>query len=113
MPFISTKTNVEISAENREILKSRMGEAIQCLGKSESWLMLSFEDKLDMYFKGVCTSPMAFVDVSVFGCSTDEGCEKMTKELCSIFQDVLGIAPDQFYVKYSGTNQWGWNNSNF
>ncbi len=113
MPFINTNTNVKITNEKREILKSKLGSAIELLGKSESWLMLSFEDECEMYFKGENDSPMAFVDVSVFGKSTDEGCENMTRELCRIFNEVLGISPDKLYVKYSGTNQWGWNNMNF
>lgn len=113
MPFINTNTNVQISAEKREALKSKLGEAITILGKSEDWLMLSFEDNCDMYFKGDSTSPMAFVDVSVFGSSTDDACQKMTKEVCSIYNDVLGIPADKMYVKYSGSTQWGWNNMNF
>lgn len=113
MPFIKTNTNVEISTEKRDILKAELGKAIECLGKSENWLMLSFEDHCDMYFKGDASQPMAFVDVSVFGQSTDEGCRKMTEKVCTVFGDVLGISPDMIYVKYSGTNQWGWNNMNF
>lgn len=113
MPFINTNTNVKISAEKRDILKSKLGQAITNLGKSEDWLMLSFEDECDMYFKGDSSSPMAFVDIAVFGKSTDAGCEKMTRDICSIYNEVLGISPDKLYVKYSGTDQWGWNNMNF
>lgn len=113
MPFINTNTNVAVSNEQREQLKTELGKAIECVGKSESWLMLSFEDNCKMYFKGDSSSPMAFVDISVFGRSTDEGCEKMTKELCRIYSEILGISPDKLYIKYSGTTQWGWNNMNF
>lgn len=113
MPFINVNTNVKISDSQREQLKLSLGKAIECVGKSENWLMLSFEDDCKMYFKGESDFPMAFVDVSVFGKSSDDGCENMTKELCSIFNDILGILPDKLYVKYSGTTQWGWNNMNF
>lgn len=113
MPFINTNTNVKISDEKRKILKSKLGSAIELLGKSENWLMLSFDDECQMYFKGEDNFPMAFVDISVFGKSEDDACENMTRELCRIFNEVLGISPDKLYVKYSGTNQWGWNNMNF
>ena len=75
--------------------------------------MLNFEDDCKMYFKGESSSPIAFVDVSVFGKSTSEGCENMTKEVCSVLNRVLAIPADKVYVKYSGTTQWGWNNMNF
>lgn len=113
MPFINTNTNIEISPEKREVLKSKLGKAISIMGKSENWLMLSFEDKCSMYFQGDDNSPMAFVDLSVFGNATDENCERMTKELCKIYNEVLGISPDKLYVKYSSSSQWGWNNMNF
>lgn len=113
MPFINTKTNVKITDADRETLKSEFGKAIELVGKSESWLMLNFEDDCKMYFKGESSSSIAFVDVSVFGKSTDEGCENMTKEICSVLNKVLSIPADKVYVKYSGTTQWGWNNMNF
>lgn len=113
MPFINTTTNVKITEEKRELLKFQLGEAIGLLGKTENWLMLSFEDEKKMFFKGKDSSPMAFVDISVFGDSADEQCEKMTKEICRVFNDTLGISPDMIYVKFTGTNQWGWNNMTF
>lgn len=113
MPFINTNTNVKITEGQREALKNELGRAITNLGKSENWLMLSFEDECNMYFKGDSTKPMAFVDISVFGKSTDEACETMTKDLCKVYNDILGISPENLYVKYSGSNQWGWNNMNF
>ena len=113
MPFIKTNTNIPISQEQEAQLKARLGTAIELLGKSESWLMLSFEDECDMYFKGDSSSPMAFVDIAVFGSSTDDACRKMTVEICAMYQEILGISPENLYVKYTGTNQWGWNNMNF
>ena len=112
MPFINTNTNVEITKEKKLAIKTKLGKAIELLGKSEGWLMISFEDKCSMYFRGE-SAPMAFVDISVFGKSTDEQCEKMTVEVCKIFEEELSISPDKIYVKYNGSSQWGWNNMNF
>lgn len=112
MPFINTTTNLSVSSEKKAALKAKLGSAIELLGKSENWLMLSFCDGADMYFKGD-DSPAAFVDVSVFGKSTDAQCENMTKEICKIMQEELSLPSDRVYIKFSGTNQWGWNNMNF
>lgn len=111
MPFINTTTNVSVSPEKEIALKAKLGSAIKLLGKSESWLMLAFNDNANMYFKGD-DAPMAFVDIAVFGKSTDVQCENMTKEICKIRRGAFG-SRRQGYVKYSGTNQWGWNNMNF
>ena len=113
MPYITTTTNTKITDEKREIIKSEYGKALSLLGKTESWLMLNFEDEKEMYFKGQSNAPMAFVDVSVFGKSTDEQCNAMTKEVCKILNNNLGISPDMIYVKFSGSSQWGWNNMTF
>lgn len=113
MPFISTKTNVEISTEKEQIIKSRLGEAISLVGKSEGWLMLEFSDNCKMYFKGESSSPMAFLDVSIFGNASKSACENFTREACRIMSEELGISPDKVYVKYEFSTEWGWNNMNF
>lgn len=112
MPFVNVNTNTDISKEQEIAVKSQLGKAIENLGKTESWLMVSFNANKPLYFKGD-DSPAAFVDISVFGKSTDEQCEKMTVNVCSIIEKELGIPADRTYVKYSGTSQWGWNNMNF
>ena len=112
MPYINMNTNVAISNDSKISIKSKLGKAIELLGKSESWLMIGFEDKCDMYFKG-SDAPAAFVDISVFGKSTDSQCEKMTAEVCKILGGELGLPADRIYVKYTGTSQWGWNNMSF
>lgn len=112
MPFINVKTNTPVTASQRESVKSKLGTAIEDLGKTESWLMIGFEPEQSMYFKG-SDEPCAFVDVSVFGSSSDSQYKKMTEDVCAVISGKLGISADRIYVKYSGTSQWGWNNMNF
>ena len=52
MPFINVKTNTTITNESELKIKSQLGEAIKLIGKSEAWLMINFEDKQKMYFRG-------------------------------------------------------------
>lgn len=112
MPFINVNTNTAITPQQEITVKSGLGKAVESLGKTESWLMVGFNADMPLYFKG-SADPAAFVDVSVFGSSTDEQCEKMTAQVCEIINSALGIPADRIYVKYSGTMQWGWNNMNF
>ena len=113
MPFISKKTNVKISEEKETQLKERLGQAIAIIpGKSESWLMLAIEGEIPMYFRGDNSEPVAFIEIKTFGSASSDVYEKMTKELTKIYGDILGVAPDHMYIRYFGSDDWGWNGIN-
>ena len=113
MPFINTKYSDSISPEQETALQSALGEAITLIGKSEGWLMLGFEQNCSMYFKGEKSEKLAFVEVSLLGDAGADAYRKMTCEICRIYGEILGIAGDKVYVKYSPTANWGWNSMNF
>lgn len=114
MPYISTKTTVTVNPEKREAIKKKLGNAIELLpGKSEDWLMVSFDDNSSMYFKGSDEKPLAFVEVKLFGKSSEDAYRKLTKKITEIIQQELSIQPDCIYVKYEEVSTWGWNGSNF
>ncbi len=114
MPNIATKVNVEISKEKELILKEKLGKAIALLsGKSEAWLMLSFEDNCRMWFKGDNSVPMAFVEVQVLGKINPADSDKLSAEICSVFEKELSIPVSNTYIKYEEVDQWGWNGGNF
>lgn len=114
MPYISTKVNVKISKEKEDALKARFGQAISIFpGKSETYLMLSFEDECSLYFGGKNNFGIAFVDVKLFGRSDNTSYDKMTAEVTKIINEELGISPSSVYVKYEEVDHWGWNGKNF
>ena len=113
MPFIQTRVNRPISKEKEEAIAKQYGQAITALGKTESWLMLQFEDDCRMYFKGESDSPLAFVNVKLYGKASDSAYDKMTEKITSILGACLSIPADKVYVEYEETEHWGWNGSNF
>ena len=114
MPFISTVTTKTIDKETRELLKSELGKIIEDLpGKTERWLMLSFEDNIPMYFKGDDSSDTAYIEVKIFGSAPDSAYDKFTADICALYESKLGISSDRIYVKYEECERWGWNGSNF
>lgn len=114
MPFIDSKVSVKITEEQERELKTRLGQAISLIpGKSENWLMTGFEDDYHMYFRGDNSEPIAYIEVRIFGGPNKAAFQKMTEEITKIYGDVLGIAPDHMYIKYSATPDWGWNGGNF
>lgn len=114
MPFINSKVNVPLSEEDKELLKAKLGQAISLIpGKSESWLMVGFEDNYSLYFKGKNNTKLAFVEVKIFGHASGRDYDHLTAEICKIYKEVLGIAQDKIYVKYEEVEHWGWNGANF
>jgi hypothetical protein len=111
MPFIEVKTNVEIA--DKQAVKSQLGNAITAIpGKSEAWLMVEISDNLDMYFKG-SDAPCAMFEVAIFGSASNDAYDDLTKRICAVSQELLGVSPDRTYVKYSEISQWGYDNFNF
>lgn len=114
MPYVSTKVNIKITEEKEEIIRTKLSKAIEAiLGKSENWIMHSFEDEHSLYFRGSKSEPTAFIEVKLFGKASGEAYNKMTGEITDIISSVLGINPLRVYVKYEETPYWGWNGNNF
>jgi len=113
MPFINVKTNVSVSDDKAESIKFKLGQAITAIpGKSEGWLMVGIEPEYKLWFKG-SSEAAAMVEVSIFGGASHNALTTLTSHITGILTDDLGISSDRIYVKYSETENWGWNGSNF
>ena len=113
MPFIDSKITGTVSAEKKEAIKTRLGQSISILNKSETYLMVGFQDNYDLFMAGQKLEKGAYVSVSLFGNASSDAYDKMTAEICGILADELSIPGDKVYVTYHGVNDWGWNGSNF
>lgn len=114
MPFINSKISFTVTKQQEEQVKEKLGKAIELIpGKSESWLMVGFEDEYSLYFRGEATQKAAFVEVKIFGKASESDFANLTKAICSIYEEVLGIPQDYIYVKYEEVSHWGWNGANF
>lgn len=113
MPFIDSKITVPVAQEKREALKTELGKAISTLNKPESYLMIGFEDNYDLYMGGKKLEKGAFVEVKLFGNASPAAYEKMTEQICNIYEKELGIPGNGIYITYSGITDWGYNGRNF
>lgn len=113
MPMIQAKVTMELPQEKRDVLKAEFGKAISLMNKPESYLMISLDDKADLYFGGKKLDKGAYVEIKVLGNVDSSASGKMTERVCQILQSQLGIPGDAVYVSYFGTSNWGWNGSNF
>lgn len=113
MPFIDSKITGTVSREKRDIIKSELGKTMSIFGKSESYLMVGFEDNYDLYMGGRQLDKGAYVSVSLFGTAAKNAYENMTARICEIYEKELGIPGNAVYVTYHAINDWGWNGHNF
>ena len=114
MPYIDLKTTAKISAENEETLRKEFGKIITLIpGKTEAWLMLNFEDKCRMAFKGNADSDSAIVSVDLLGGASEKAYADMTHAICTTVSYVLGVPFNRVYVKYAEVGHWGYNGFNF
>lgn len=112
MPFIDSKITLPVSPEKREVIKSRLGQLAGILSKPESFLMVGIEDNYDLYMGGKKLEKGAYVAVSLFGSASSSAYEKMTGEICRLYEEELGIPGQSVYVTYQGVKDWGWNGRN-
>ena len=113
MPFIDSKITVPVTTEKRENIKSELGKAISIVNKPESFLMVGFEDNYDLYMGGKKLDKGAYISVSLFGNASSDAYNRMTAEICRIYEEELGIPGNAVYVTYHGVSDWGWNGQNF
>ena len=113
MPYISTTTSVKISKESEADLTRALGEVMsRVAGKSEEWLMLSFNDNVRMAFRGTADDA-AILEVSFLGEFSEEVYDALTEELCATASKILGVPQNRIYVKYSPIATWGYDGFNF
>ena len=113
MPFIDSKITLPVTPEKKERIKTKLGQAVSLLNKTETYLMVGFDDNYDLYMGGKKLDSGAYVSVSLFGNAASDAYDRMTGAICDILSQDLGIPGDKVYVTYHGVNDWGWNGSNF
>ena len=107
MPFIKCKVSCEITKEQEAELKRRFGTAIELVpGKSEDYLLLEFEPNCHLWLRGNNAAPISYIEAAIFGNESHAGYPAFTAEVAKIFREVLGIAPENCYIKYEDITAW-------
>lgn len=113
MPFINTKTTAPLNKDKKALLTKELSQiAKQCLGKGENWVMVGYEEQVDLSFQG-SEENIAYIEVKLYGTPQASACDQMTAQVCDLLEKELGIPSNRIYVSYYPTNQWGWNGGNF
>jgi len=94
-------------------LKAELGRMITTLHKSETYLMVGLEDEYDLWLGGKKLDKGAYVSVSLFGNAPSDAYDKLTGQICNLYERELGIPGNCIYVTYHPITDWGWNGNNF
>lgn len=114
MPYINSTLSVKLTEEKKEVIKSKLGQIItEIPGKTEEWLMVSFNDDQSMYFRGAKKDKAAFVEIKMFGTAERKYKEAITSKVCSLLEEELYITKDNIYVVFDEIKDWGWNGNMF
>ena len=110
MPFVMAKVNVPVSHDQELELKSRLGKAIEAVpGLNENYLLFGIEDNCRLYLRGKDTWKIAYIEASLFGRPVHTGFGVFAAEMTAAFQGVLGIPPENIYIKFDDIKTWSTN----
>ncbi len=114
MPYIEIVTNLPLTKEKETAIKSGAARILadSFPGKTENWLMVSFEPETGMFFAG-SDAPCLMASVALFGRQSDLSYDRMTAGLTRFLEEETGVPADRIYIRYEEFEHWGWNGSNF
>ena len=113
MPLIQLKTTAELTPALRDELTSDFGKMMAEAGKPEAFLMIAFEDSVDLRFSGEKMKNGALVEIKQVGDLGSDVYLCLTKTATRILNERLGIDPKAVYITYQPVDDWGWNGTNF
>ena len=114
MPLIKIETTVAPTEEQRAKLVttlSRIGAAT--IAKPEQYVMVTLSTA-EILMSGAA-GPAAFVDVRSIGGLSPDVTRALSREVCALLTETLGIPGQRVYLTFTelGAAMWGWNGSTF
>lgn len=114
MPLLTLSISTKIDDSRKEILLGQLSSMVaESLHKPEKYVMVTVEEKAIM-MSGT-TAPAAFVSLKSIGGISDEGNKSISKKMCDLLKEQLGIEQDRVYMNFSDVERgnWGWNGGTF
>ncbi|MDD3179739.1 MAG: phenylpyruvate tautomerase MIF-related protein [Opitutaceae bacterium] len=114
MPYLKIQTNLPLSKKaERTILSHASTLVAHMLEKPEDFVMVALEPDVPMLFGGD-DAPVAFLELKAVGLPARQT-KKLSKVLCELVHEHLGIDKDRVYVKFIDVRRfmWGWKGDTF
>lgn len=115
MPLMIIHTTANVPEGKVQPLLKECSKKIATLtGKPETYVMTMFGPALAMTMAGT-DAPACFVEVRGVGKMTSQQTGSMSKALCELLSEGLGVQSRRIYLNFLGMDgaMWGWDGSTF
>jgi len=115
MPLITLHTSSHVSDQQRNALLVSLSKTLsEGTGKPEKYVMVTINEQGAIMLAGK-TGEAALIDIRGIGGFSREVNRNLTRSLCELLKDTLGLAPDRIYITFTDVpaQNWGWNGSTF
>jgi phenylpyruvate tautomerase PptA (4-oxalocrotonate tautomerase family) len=114
MPLLKLETTVTVPDEKRKNLITALSKIVaETIGKPELYVMVTI-GPCDILMSGK-PGEAAFVDVRSIGGLTDEVNKQLSKKVCALLKEALGVPENRTYLNFMDVDavNWGWKGSTF
>lgn len=114
MPYLKIQTNIPLTEKaEHNILKNASSLVASELGKPEEFVMIAVQPDTPMLFAG-SDDPVAFLELKSIALPAAKT-KELSRSLCALIKDHLGIPMDRVYVKFIDVKRgmWGWKGDTF
>lgn len=114
MPLLKLETSVALSEEKRKALLASLSDTVAAVtGKPERYVMVT-TSQAAIVMAGEA-GDAAFVDIRGIGGLSGDVNRNLSKQVCKVLAESLGISPDRVYLNFTDVDasRWGWNGSTF
>lgn len=114
MPLLKLETTVALAEDKRKGLLAALSKTLAgTTGKPEQYVMVTLgQAAIVMAGK---PGDAAFVDIRGIGGLTGEVNRKLSRQVCDLLHEALGLPTDRVYLNFTevAASNWGWNGSTF
>jgi phenylpyruvate tautomerase len=114
MPLLKLETTVTVPDEKKKTLIAALSKIVaETIGKPELYVMVTISPA-DILMSGK-PGDTAFVDIRSIGGLTDDVNKQLSKKVCALLKESLGVPENRTYLNFTDVDaaNWGWKGSTF
>ena len=115
MPLLKLQTTSSLSEAEQEDLLARLSAVVaEGIGKPEQYVMVTIETSTPIRMSGT-SGDAAFADVRSIGGLDSTVNAELSRAVCEVLNDVLGIPSNRVYLNFTdvAATNWGWSGRTF